>query len=142
METLHPVEAIFPEDAQVFNALGAALSAEKVFTAEQVEADLEKLRNMESHEVQRLRPLFENAEELAAFRARHAKTEIPFADIKLHKGPCFLGIDAVPPPPKLRSSTPRAACSIRGTVPTAATRSKRSRAYSKRYIRSCPTRRI
>ena len=94
VETLHPVEAIFPEDAQVFNALGAALSAEKVFTAEQVEADLEKLRNMESHEVQRLRPLFENAEELAAFRARHAKNEIPFADIKLHKGPCFLGIDA------------------------------------------------
>ena len=94
VDTLKPEEAIFPENAQVFNAMGAALSAEKVFTAAEVRADLEKLQTMESHEVQRLRPLFTSDEELEEFRARHAKTFIPFADIKEHRGACYLGIDA------------------------------------------------
>ncbi len=94
VETLNPEEALFPENAQVFNAMGAALSAEKVFTAHEIAADLEKLKRMESHEVQRLQPLFSSPDELEAFRARHAKTVIPFADIKEHAGPCYLGIDA------------------------------------------------
>ena len=94
VETLKPEEAIFPQNAQVFNAMGAALSAEKVFTADEVRRDLEKLKGMESHEVQRLEPLFSSDEELEAFRARHAKTFIPFADIKEHKGACYLGVDA------------------------------------------------
>ena len=94
VETLQPEEAIFPENSQVFNAIGAALSATKSFTADEIREGLERLKTMESHEVQRLRPLFDSPEELEAFRARHAKTEIAFADIKLHKGPCFLGVDA------------------------------------------------
>ena len=94
VETINPDEAVFPADAQVFNALGAALSADKVFTAAEIAESLEQLQKMESHEVQRLQPLFQSPADLEAFRARHAKTEIPFADIKLHSGACFLGIDA------------------------------------------------
>ncbi len=93
-DTLKPDEAIFPENAEVFNALGAALSATKVFTSDEIKAGLEKLTKMESHEVERLLPLFASNEDLAEFRARHAKTQIKFADIKLHKGACYLGIDA------------------------------------------------
>ena len=94
VETIKPQSAIFPENSQVFNALGAALSSTKVFTAEEISEGLARLKKLESHEVKRLQTLFKNEEELASFRARHAKTEIPTADIKKHEGPCFLGIDA------------------------------------------------
>ncbi|MBQ7227771.1 MAG: 2-hydroxyacyl-CoA dehydratase [Clostridia bacterium] len=94
VETLNPEEALFPENSQVFNALGAALSSTKVFTADEIREGLAKLQTMESHEVQRLQTLFSSSEELDEFRARHAKTSIPTADVKTHKGECFLGIDA------------------------------------------------
>ncbi len=94
VETIKPTKAIFPENSQVFNAIGAALSGKTEFLASDLENKIEKLNEFSSNEVQRLPALFETEEDLEKFRARHAKTKIPFADIKKHVGPAFLGIDA------------------------------------------------
>lgn len=94
VETIKPDEAIFPENAQVFNAIGAALSGKDVFDKQTLLSKLDGLDALELKEVQRLPALFDSPDELAAFRARHAKTKIPFADIAKHKGPAFMGIDA------------------------------------------------
>ncbi len=92
--TLNPDKAIFPENSQVFNAIGAAYKSEKEFTAAELSAKLESVRNVGESEVTRLDPLFASAKELTEFRSRHSKVAIPFADIKQHKGAAFLGIDA------------------------------------------------
>lgn len=93
-ETLKPDSAIFPENSQVFNAIGAALSSEKVFTSKELLAKVDELSTLDVREVERLPALFSSAAELEAFRTRHAKTKIQFADISSHVGPCFMGIDA------------------------------------------------
>lgn len=93
-ETLQPESAIFPENSQVFNAIGAAYSSDKVFGAKELLQKVDELSALNVKEVERLPALFDSPEELEAFRARHAKTKIKFADIKTHKGVCFMGIDA------------------------------------------------
>lgn len=93
-QTLNPEQAYFPENSQVFNAIGAALSSEKVFTSKELLEKAEALSTLDVHEVERLPALFSDKEELEAFRARHAKSKIKFADIKTHRGVCFMGIDA------------------------------------------------
>lgn len=92
--TLQPRKALFPENSQVFNAIGAAYKSEKRFTAAELSEKLERVKNIGESEVTRLDPLFANDEELTEFRLRHSKVEIPFADIKKHEGAAFLGIDA------------------------------------------------
>ncbi len=92
--TLRPQKAIFPENSQVFNAIGAAFKSEKVFTSKELLDKLEEVKDRESSEVARLAPLFRDNNELTEFRLRHSKVSIPFADIKKHKGAAFLGIDA------------------------------------------------
>lgn len=52
------------------------------------------LGTADMREVERLAPLFRDAAELEAFKARHAKAVIPTADIAKHKGACYLGVDA------------------------------------------------
>lgn len=94
VETIHPTKAIFPENAQVFNAIGAALSGKETVDKDAVIARIKNLGTVDCSEVQRLPALFDSPEDLAAFRARHAKTVIPFADISKHSGPAFMGIDA------------------------------------------------
>lgn len=93
-DTLKPEKAIFPENSQVFNAIGAAISGKEAFRSADLLRKLEALKDIDSHEVERLPALFSSKEELEQFRTRHAKTKIPFADIKTHEGPCYLGIDA------------------------------------------------
>ncbi len=92
--TLKPEKAIFPENSQVFNAIGAAFKSEKAFTSAELLEKLEQVKNVGEQEVTRLDPLFKDKDELTAFRLRHSKVAIPFADIKAHKGAAFLGIDA------------------------------------------------
>ncbi len=92
---LQPENIIFPENANLFVAIGCALSEETC------ELDIDKLVQSVSvlgdnqlREVERLAPLFKNEDELADFHARHAKSIIPTADINFHSGACYLGIDA------------------------------------------------
>lgn len=94
VKTIQPVEAIFPENSQIFNAIGAALASTQVFTSLELKTKLLELNNVRVSEVERLPALFESPEDLEKFRARHAKTKIPFADIALHHDVCFMGIDA------------------------------------------------
>ena len=88
-------QAICPENANLFVAMGCALSDE----AEEIPLDslVEKANDLgenQLREVERLAPLFRNETELKEFRERHAKVVIPTADIKEYNGACYLGIDA------------------------------------------------
>ena len=88
-------QAICPENANLFVAMGCALSDE----AEEIPLDslVEKANDLgenQLREVERLAPLFRNETELKEFRERHAKVVIPTADINEYNGACYLGIDA------------------------------------------------
>lgn len=92
---LKPENIIFPENANLFVAMGCALSDE----AEEMSVDalVEKAANLgenQLREVERLAPLFADENELKAFRERHARSVIPTAELSSHKGACYLGIDA------------------------------------------------
>ena len=92
---LQPEDIIFPEDANLFVATGAALSDNRGdISLEQLKAKINDLSAVETHEVERLDPLFKDEAEKAAFMDRHAKAVIPVADLSKHKGKCYLGIDA------------------------------------------------
>ncbi len=97
IETLNltPEQVIFPENANLFVAMGCALSDESA----QVDMDAlvsrsAVLEGNQLREVERLAPLFKDEAELEAFKARHAKSVIPTADISAHKGAAYLGVDA------------------------------------------------
>ncbi|MBQ8171851.1 MAG: 2-hydroxyacyl-CoA dehydratase [Oscillospiraceae bacterium] len=92
---LKPEQIIFPDNANLFVAMGCALSDESN------EADMDTLvknsavlESNQLREVERLAPLFKDDKELEAFKSRHASSVIPTADIAAHKGACYLGVDA------------------------------------------------
>ena len=92
---LQPEDIIFPEDANLFVATGAALSDNRgEISLEQLKAKINDLSSVETHEVERLDPLFKDETEKTAFMERHAKAVIPMAELSSHKGKCYLGIDA------------------------------------------------
>lgn len=86
----------FPENSQLFVALGAAFESEKeeVIRIEDLIANTEKLAVAQSMEVPRLDPLFRNEEELQSFLERHNKASVVKEELSTYKGPVFLGIDA------------------------------------------------
>lgn len=89
-------EILLPDNAQVFIALGAALSAaeEQALPVTEVLQRLERLQNRSVDASHILPPLFDNEQELADFRARHATEKIEQAELSSAAGPCWLGIDA------------------------------------------------
>ena len=92
---LQPEDIIFPEDANLFVAMGAALSDSRgEISLEELKGRIDNLSSVETHEVERLAPLFKDEADKAAFMERHAKAVIPTADLSSHKGKCYLGIDA------------------------------------------------
>ena len=98
VETLNLTEnqIIFPEDSQLFVALGAAMSSksEGLISFEELKNKLPKLKEVSSLEVQRLRPLFIDEEELQIFNKRQSKYKVARKVLEHYKGNCFLGIDA------------------------------------------------
>jgi len=94
ISTLNPEKVIIPPNSEVFNAIGAALKGEKIFYRDNILNLLESLSKQSITEVKRLPPLFTSEEELQEFRNRHEKTSVNQKDIKEHKGPIFIGIDA------------------------------------------------
>lgn len=99
IETLQlaPDDVVFPDDAQYFVAIGAAL---QVTDGSSLPLG-DWLKRMENAEwtaapsgEQRLAPLFANDPEYAAFRERHDAATAPRAELASYSGPCFLGIDA------------------------------------------------
>ncbi|WP_373899066.1 acyl-CoA dehydratase activase-related protein [Haloimpatiens sp. FM7315] len=89
-------EVIFPEDSQLFVALGAALASfeEKPIKESELFKRLYNIGDNFEGEVDRLRALFIDENELKEFRERHKKSRVLRGDLKNYKGECFLGIDA------------------------------------------------
>ncbi|MCL1853418.1 MAG: 2-hydroxyacyl-CoA dehydratase [Peptococcaceae bacterium] len=108
---LQPEDIIFPENAQLFVALGACYSAEPLTlntepraantepanpapsTMADLMSRLDNLHNTES-EGSHLEPLFADAADYEAFALRHSGSRVVRRELSQARGTCFLGIDA------------------------------------------------
>lgn len=93
---LKPEQVVFPQHSQLFVAIGAALSSKecKVVSFKELKSKLPVLNTITVNEVERLKPLFINKEELDEFKSRHARNSVSVKPLKDYAGDCFLGIDA------------------------------------------------
>lgn len=91
---LHTEQAVFPELAPYFVALGAALYAkqEKPMSYEALHAKLEVVLHKKTRYLG-LPPLFANDEEYLEFKRRHKSADVPHSDITAEQGNAYLGID-------------------------------------------------
>ena len=90
-------EQVFsPQNAEYFVALGAALLSkkQKPILFKELYNRLPALKDAEDHEIQRMRPLFINEEELKEFNKRHEAYKVKRNELSSYTGKCFLGIDA------------------------------------------------
>lgn len=89
-------QVIFPENAELYVAIGAALSSKNLgaVSFKSIESKLHLLDEVTVHEVERLEPLFKNEKELEEFRKRHSASKVERRDLETFEGDCFLGIDA------------------------------------------------
>ncbi len=89
-------QVIFPENSQLFVAIGAALAAteEERISFKELVKRVNSLEKEISHEVGILRPLFVNEEELKKFKNRHKGHDVKRKELKEYRGKCYLGIDA------------------------------------------------
>ena len=83
-----------PDEAQIYVALGAALSADS--DPVNLKELLERFKNKEGFkpDIIRISPLFKDEEEKKAFYDRHEKAAIPVKDLGRQSGNLYLGIDA------------------------------------------------
>ena len=98
IETLELSESqvIFPENSQLYVALGAALSSkeERVVNFSELMNRLAHIQSIEVEESTRLQPLFKTKEEYDAFKLRHQLSSVSRVELQTYEGNCFLGIDA------------------------------------------------
>ncbi|HZK56932.1 MAG TPA: acyl-CoA dehydratase activase-related protein [Clostridia bacterium] len=89
-------QIIFPENSQLFVAMGAALAATegKRMSFRELVKRVNSLEKEVSHEVGILRPFFINEEEFEEFKNRHKGHDVKRGKLKEYKGKCYLGIDA------------------------------------------------
>ncbi len=97
IETLHLDEehGIFPENAQVFAAIGAALCSDQ-YSDTDYDSLISSLENAVTASTisDPMPPLFESEEEYRVFSERHAKATPATVDIDTYCGKAWLGIDA------------------------------------------------
>lgn len=89
-------EIIFPENSQLFVAMGACLNArevENIIYLTDLIQKLKELKNKGNEASHTLDPLFHNEEELQEFRERHFQAVTKKRNIKKYKGDIYLGID-------------------------------------------------
>ncbi len=86
---------IFPHRSHLFAAIGSALNSKRDLhiSLQDMQNRLENRIEME-FEVERLEPLFATEKDYKKFTDRHAKHQVPVADLSTYKGKAFLGIDA------------------------------------------------
>ncbi|MDT8716550.1 2-hydroxyacyl-CoA dehydratase [Clostridium sp. 19966] len=98
IETLNLTDEqiIFPENSQLFVAIGAALKSreEKPQLYSDLMEKLPGLKGKNASEIHRLRPLFADEDEFKEFKARHDKDRVKRGVLEDYKGNCYLGIDA------------------------------------------------
>ncbi|MCL2013856.1 MAG: acyl-CoA dehydratase activase-related protein [Oscillospiraceae bacterium] len=106
---LREEQAIFPEDAQYFVALGAAEYANGQEDTDSVylKEILERLNKSDTSEYTgTIAPLFSSAQEYEEFNSRHSSVTVKYENIDLYSGDAFLGIDAGSTTTKLVLITP------------------------------------
>lgn len=86
---------IAPKYSHLFAAVGSALNSKKetVVSLTELQSRLAAKVNMD-FEVERMKPLFASKADYEEFQTRHAKHQVPVADLSSYKGDAFLGIDA------------------------------------------------
>lgn len=85
---------VLPEHAQVFVAIGAALSAKEESRALlRLLKSCKAARQVERHLPDRLAPLFLDEAEYQQFVSRHARHKVARTDLDSYHGLCFLGLD-------------------------------------------------
>ncbi|PRR76886.1 Activator of (R)-2-hydroxyglutaryl-CoA dehydratase [Clostridium liquoris] len=89
-------EIIFPQNSQLFVAIGAALAAKgnKTISFKELKDRLENMKNCTNENVKILEPLFPTKEDLTDFRKKHNNSTVTRGELSNFKGQCFLGIDA------------------------------------------------
>ena len=98
--------ALFPEDAPCFMAIGAALYSANV-KEENIDEIIQRISSVrDSDEIVTGKPLFNDKAEYAEFVKRHRATDLKFAEIDSYKGDCYLGIDSGSTTTKLILITP------------------------------------
>lgn len=99
-------DAVFPENAPCFMAIGAAYHSVGI-QPESIDEIIRKIENVrESGEIVTGKRLFSSKQEYAEFVKRHRATDLEFADISSYKGDCYLGIDSGSTTTKLIVITP------------------------------------
>lgn len=96
MLDLKDEQIIFPDNSQLFIAMGAALSSvdEKPIEVTVLADKLKSIKSANIDESVRLEPLFKTSAELEEFKERHGKDSVKMRDLSSFEGDCFLGIDA------------------------------------------------
>ncbi len=89
-------QIVFPENSQLFVAIGAALASKqkKPSSFRALKNRLPVINTVVVQEVERLRPLFRDEIELGEFSRRHSGHSVKRKDLASHRGACYLGIDA------------------------------------------------
>ncbi|AWK51837.1 2-hydroxyglutaryl-CoA dehydratase [Clostridium beijerinckii] len=89
-------EVIFPDDSELYVALGAALSCDTKNNTnyDEILRKLEEVKSSEEEMAHSLEPLFKDQQEYDEFKNRHDKSVVKELSIEKAKGNCFLGIDA------------------------------------------------
>lgn len=88
--------AIFPENAQYYIGLGAAMHAKNnspEMSYEEILNHLDKARQ-KKETVETFEPLFHSEQEYQTFVKRHQSHDVAYNDLKAYHGPAYLGIDA------------------------------------------------
>lgn len=98
IETLEiaPENVVFPENPQLFVAMGAAFYSENSEQTTLTEL-LDRLTSADHSSLSvsdTLEPLFTSEKDLLAFQERHQQATVKEKELSQHSGPVFLGIDA------------------------------------------------
>lgn len=93
---LESEDIIFPENAQLYVAMGAALLAsnENSHNLQELIDRVVSIETLEDGNNEEIIPLFKDEKEYEEFSQRHAKAKVKTKDISTYSGNCFLGIDA------------------------------------------------
>ena len=88
-------QVIFPDNSQLYIAIGAALSADdQVHSLEDFIKKVDQTQEGGQADLIRLETLFESDADRASFERRHKKNSVGFEDLISYEGKCFLGVDA------------------------------------------------
>ncbi len=89
-------QVIFPDNAQMYVAIGAALlsNSKNPILLSDLISKIENIKNQDTLESKRLTPLFKSEDEYNEFKDRHNKNRIKKVELSSYEGNSFLGIDA------------------------------------------------